>query len=103
MSSLCGMVACHDLHWNPLFSRQMICKQYIILNHVFFRYESNLETVTFNIPYYKPGGNPWAAPDGWNVQHPPLHLNLDIQTPYFLHGGAIHVATGVCYKIRVFL
>ena len=24
----------------------MICKQYIILNHVFFRYESNLEPVT---------------------------------------------------------
>ena len=25
MFSLCGMVALHDLHWNPLFSRQMIC------------------------------------------------------------------------------
>ena len=29
----------NDLCQNPLFSRQMICKQYIILNHVFFRYE----------------------------------------------------------------
>ena len=47
MSSLCGMVALHDLHWNFLFSCQMICNQHIILNHVFFQYESNLEPVTF--------------------------------------------------------
>ena len=39
------MVALHDLCWNFLFSHQMICKQHIILNHVFFRYESNLEPV----------------------------------------------------------
>ena len=25
MFSLCGMVALHDLRWNPLFSSQMIC------------------------------------------------------------------------------
>ena len=36
----------NDLRQNPLFSRQMICKQYIILNHVFFQYESNLEPTT---------------------------------------------------------
>ena len=35
------MVALHDLHWNFLFSDQMICKQHIILNHMFFRYESD--------------------------------------------------------------
>ena len=35
------MAALHDLHWDFLFSCQMICKQHIILNHVFFRYESN--------------------------------------------------------------
>ena len=29
------MVALHDLCWNLLFSCQMICKQYIILNHMF--------------------------------------------------------------------
>ena len=40
------MVALHDLCWNFQFSRQMIYKQYIVLNHVFFRYESNLEPVT---------------------------------------------------------
>ena len=41
------MVALHDLHWNFLFSCQMICKQHIILNHMFFQYESNLEPVTW--------------------------------------------------------
>ena len=40
------MAVLYDLHWNPLFSRQMICKQYIVLNHVFFWYESNLEIRT---------------------------------------------------------
>ena len=46
MSSPCRMAALHDLCWDFLFSRQMICKQHIILNHMFFRYESNLEPVT---------------------------------------------------------
>ena len=45
------MVALHDLCQNPLFSCQMICKQYIILNHVFFRYESSLELVTLLLKY----------------------------------------------------
>ena len=36
----------NDLCQNPLFSHQMICKQYIVLNHVFFQYESNLEIRT---------------------------------------------------------
>ena len=45
MSSLCEMIALHDLCWNFLFSHQMICKQHIVLNHVFFQYESNLEPV----------------------------------------------------------
>ena len=40
------MAAPHDLCWNPLFSCQMICKQYIILHHVFFRYKSNLKIQT---------------------------------------------------------
>ena len=40
------MAAPHNLCWNPLFSHQMICKQYIILNHMFFWYESNLEIRT---------------------------------------------------------
>ena len=43
------MVALHDLHWNFLFSCQMICKQHIVLNHMFFRYESNLKPVTLSI------------------------------------------------------
>ena len=42
------MAALHDLCWDFLFSCQMNCKQHIVLNHVFFRYESNLEPVTFN-------------------------------------------------------
>ena len=40
------MAAPHDPCWNPLFSYQMICKQYIVLNQVFFRYESNVEIQT---------------------------------------------------------
>ena len=43
------MVALHDLRWNFLFSCQMICKQHIVLNHMFFRYESNLKPVTLSI------------------------------------------------------
>ena len=42
------MVAPHDLCQNPLFSHKMICKQYIILNHVFFWYKSNLKPVTYS-------------------------------------------------------
>ena len=41
------MVALHNLCCNFLFSRQMICKQYIILNHVFFWYKSNLEPLHY--------------------------------------------------------
>ena len=40
------MAALHDLHWDFLFSCQKNCKQHIILNHVFFRYKSNLKPVT---------------------------------------------------------
>ena len=40
------MAALHDLRWDFLFSHQMICKQHIVLNHMFFQYESNLEPVT---------------------------------------------------------
>ena len=42
------MVALHDLYWNFLFSHQMICKQDIILNHMFFQYESNLKPITYS-------------------------------------------------------
>ena len=41
-------------------------------------------------------GDSWAAPDGWDALHPQLNLNLDDQTSYVLHGGAIHMATEVC-------
>ena len=40
------MAALHDLPWDFLFFHQMICKQHIVLNHVFFRYESDLEPIT---------------------------------------------------------
>ena len=50
MSSPCG-VAALDLHQNLPFSCQMICKQHIILNHVFFRYESNLEPITLKCKF----------------------------------------------------
>ena len=46
MSSPCGTAVLQDLRWDFLFSHQMICKQRIVLNYVFFRYESNLEPVT---------------------------------------------------------
>ena len=42
------MAALHNLHWDFLFSRQMIFKQHIILNHVFFRYESNLKPIAYS-------------------------------------------------------
>ena len=45
MSSPCTMAAL-DLRKNFPFAHQMICKQHIVLNHVFFRYESNLEIRT---------------------------------------------------------
>ena len=37
--------------WPPLesYSHQMICKQHIVLNHLFSEYESNLEIQTRNI------------------------------------------------------
>ena len=46
MSSLRRMVALHDLCWNFIFSHQMICKQHIVLNHVFFKYKGNLKIQT---------------------------------------------------------
>ena len=42
------MAALHDLCWDFLFSCQMICKQHIIINHMFFWYKSNLEPVTYS-------------------------------------------------------
>ena len=42
------------------------------------------------------GGDPWSAPTGWSTLHPALHLNLEDQTPYTLHGGATHISTQVC-------
>ena len=53
MPSLCGMVALHDLHWNFLFSHQMICKQYIILNHVFSIYYI-YQVKNYRINFYHP-------------------------------------------------
>ena len=52
------MAAPDDLHRNLLFSHQIIRKQYIILNHVFFRYKSNLKIQTRYIylkilPFYE--------------------------------------------------
>ena len=41
------MVVLHNLHQNFLFSHQIICKQHIILNHMFLWYESNLEPIMF--------------------------------------------------------
>ena len=59
------MAALHDLCWDFLFSSQMICKQHIVLNHVFFQYESNLEPVTVipkiickYVPELVPKGSP---------------------------------------------
>ena len=40
------MAALHDLHWDVPFSCQMICKQHIVLNHMFFLYKSNLKPIT---------------------------------------------------------
>ena len=40
------MVALHDLCSNFLYPCQMICKQYIVLTHMLFWYESNLEPIT---------------------------------------------------------
>ena len=48
-----------------------------------------------------PAGDPWAAPDGWNTMHPQLNLNLDDQSPYVMHSGAMHVATDLSREISV--
>ena len=44
------MVALRDLHCNFLFSRQMICKQYIVLTHVLFP-----EVISNPLQLYKDG------------------------------------------------
>ena len=56
------MVAPHDLCLNFLFSCQMICKQHIILNHVFLGYESNLEPITLIYQIFCVL-NPWLLQD----------------------------------------
>ena len=48
------MAALQDLCWDFLFSHQMICKQHIILNHMFSQYESNLEPTTQRPPRQGP-------------------------------------------------
>ena len=50
MFFLCGMVALHDLHWNFIFSSQMICKQYIVLNHMFSNPLQKQESIPVGSP-----------------------------------------------------
>ena len=49
----------------------------------------------------QPAGNLWQSPDGWEGLHPQLNLNLDDQTPYLMHNGAMHIATQVNIEISV--
>ena len=65
-SSPHGTAALHNLCWDSLFSCQMICKQHIILNHVFFQYESNLEPVTCQ----------WEIQGGLQGSAPPLFIQI---------------------------
>ena len=49
------------------------------------------------------GGDPWSPPTRWSTLYPTLHLNLDDQTLYTLHGGATHISTQVCdYALNSF-
>ena len=61
------MVTLHDLCWNFLFSRQMICKQHIALNHMFFRYESNLR----DSPRWRPSWTETETPLALLEENPP--------------------------------
>ena len=45
--------------------------------------------------FFLTAGDPWSAPDGWDTLYPQLNLNLDDQTLYVLHSGAMHVASQV--------
>ena len=44
---------------------------------------------------FQSAGNQWEAPLGWKSLHPSLDLNLDDQTPYVIHNGAVHIITQV--------
>ena len=37
----------------------------------------------------------WEAPPDWKTLHPSLNLNLDDDTPYVMHNGAVHIGTQV--------
>ena len=60
------MVALHDLHWNFLCSRQMICKQYIILNHVFLNPLQYQVLKQVDILGSGGGGTKWEI---WTYKH----------------------------------
>ncbi len=43
-------------------------------------------------------GDVWRAPEGWTTGFPSLHLNLDDDAPYTMHGNASHISTPVRQK-----
>ena len=57
------MAVLHNLYWDFLFSCQMICKQHIVLNHMFFQYESNLKPITYKSSHPMVYGSLWADTD----------------------------------------
>ena len=67
-----------------LIFHQMICKQHIILNHVFFWYKSNLKSITWPSPgsiYTDPLSDVWPSHQMWSPRNwfcclPPLYQFL---------------------------
>ena len=47
------------------------------------------------LSFFKSAGDPWMGPELWNTMKPSLHLNLDDETPFILHGGIMMVVTPV--------
>ena len=76
------------------------CAKQVQITDICFLWEKDEDTsqewkLNFSFLFQHAAGDPWEAPDGWDTLHPQLNLNLDDQTPYVLHNGAMHVATDV--------
>ena len=37
----------------------------------------------------------WEVPLDWKTLHPSLNLNLNDESPYVMHNGAVHIGTQV--------
>ena len=61
---------------------------------VYVRESAEYFSINFST-LFQSAGNPWEAPLNWKTLHPSLNLDLDDETPYVVHNGAVHVTTQV--------